>query len=54
MINDVGKIDEVWNKIIEVIIFLGVCVISELMVFRNVNWVFLVGGGVFFIEEVIC
>ncbi|PBA93256.1 plasmid segregation protein ParM domain-containing protein [Klebsiella pneumoniae] len=45
MINDAGKIDEVRNKITEAITSLGARVTSELTAFRNVNRVFLVGGG---------
>ncbi|MDR8345662.1 StbA family protein, partial [Acinetobacter baumannii] len=45
VINDAGKIDEVRNKITEAITSLGARVTSELTAFRNVNRVFLVGGG---------
>ncbi|HBW1982968.1 TPA: StbA family protein, partial [Klebsiella quasipneumoniae] len=53
VINDAGKIDEVRNKITEAITSLGARVTSELTAFRNVNRVFLVGGGASLIEEAI-
>lgn len=53
VINDAGKIDDVLNKITEAITSLGARVTSELTAFRNVNRVFLVGGGASLIEEAI-
>lgn len=53
VINDAGKIDNVLNKITEAITSLGARVTSELTAFRNVNRVFLVGGGASLIEEAI-
>ena len=53
VINDAGKIDDVLSKITEAITSLGARVTSELTAFRNVNRVFLVGGGASLIEEAI-
>ncbi len=53
VINDAEKIDYVRGKIAEAIAALGARVTSELTAFRNVNRVFLVGGGASLIEEAI-
>lgn len=53
IINDTEKIDYVRGKISETIAALGARVTSELTAFRNVNRVFLVGGGASLIEEAI-
>lgn len=50
IINDATRIGYVTDKIDEAIDSLGSRVVSELTAFRNVNRVFLVGGGATLIE----
>lgn len=51
VVNDADKIGYVRTKIDEAVASLGARVTSELTAFRNVNRVFLVGGGASLIEE---
>ena len=53
VINDAGQISYVQGKISDAIASLGARVVSELTAYRNVNRVFLVGGGAPLIEEAI-
>ena len=53
VINDAGKIDYVRTRIDEAVASLAARVTSELIAFRNVNRVFLVGGGASLIEGAI-
>ncbi len=53
IINDGDKIDYVTDKIEEAIATLGAQVIGELVRYRNVNRIFLVGGGAVLIEDAV-
>lgn len=53
IINDGEKIDYVTDKIEEAIATLGAQVIGELVRYRNVNRIFLVGGGAVLIEDAV-
>ena len=53
IINDGGRIDYVTEKIEEAIQSLGAQVVTELARYRNVNRIFLVGGGAVLIEQAV-